>query len=344
MILANKSNAEASMESASPTALRRRLSAVAKVAATLLIFGYVAYTVDLSAAWKQAATQSLPMVVLAGLILMAQAGLGGIRWFIILRTLGAGSSLWETLRLFYISIFFNSFVWSGLGGDLVRTWLSYRSNVSVRTSITSVLLDRVAALVAVALLVLLTTPVLLSRVGLSISMLVPAFLSALGLIGILIAAQFDRLPARWLEIRPLRLLGDLGSAVRTVFLRPAVACPLAGVAIVGQIALAAATYALAVGLRLDISLLECIALMQPVALLANLPISIGGWGVRETAMITLFGLIGIPAATALALSVQLGLLSLVVSLPGGLLWLSLKSRAPTLSASHPAEAQRVRSA
>jgi len=71
--------------------------------------------------------------------------------------------------------------------------------------------------------------------------------------------------------------------------------------------------------------------MQPVALVANLPISVGGWGVRETAMIALFGLIGVPASATLVLSIQLGLLSLIVALPGGLLWLALKSRAPNLS-------------
>jgi hypothetical protein len=47
-------------------------------------------------------------------------------------------------------------------------------------------------------------------------------------------------------------------------------------------------------------------------------------------MITLFGLIGVPASATLVLSIQLGMLSLVVALPGGLLWLSLKSRAPSL--------------
>ena len=89
---------------------------------------------------------------------------------------------------------------------------------------------------------------------------------------------------------------------------------------------------MAVSLNLNISLLECVVLMQPVALVANLPISVGGWGVRETAMIALFGLIGVPASATLVLSIQLGLLSLVVALPGGLLWLALKSNASRPSA------------
>jgi uncharacterized protein (TIRG00374 family) len=307
------------------------------VGVTVLIFGYVAYTVDLSTAWKQTADQTLSLVVLAGIVLLIQLALGGARWFIILRGLDARPSLWETLKLFYVSIFFNSCVLSGVGGDLVRAWLSYRSRISVKTAVTSVILDRVAALAAVALLVLLTAPILLSRVGVSISTLVPALLAVGGLIGILIVAQLDRLPESWLQIRPLRLLRELGASVRVVFMRPARVFPLVGVATLGQAALALATYAIGVSLSLEVSFLECLALMQPVALLANLPISIGGWGVRETAMISLFGLVGVPASAALALSVQLGLLTLIVSLPGGLVWLALRSKAPGLSAAAPAE-------
>jgi hypothetical protein len=168
-------------------------------------------------------------------------------------------------------------------------------------------------------------------------MLVPIFVSAIGLVGILIAAQFDRLPERWLQFRPLRLLRELGGSIRAVFLVPARVLPLIGVAILGQTALGIATYTIAVSLSMDISFLECLALMQPVALVANLPISIGGWGVRETAMIALFGLVGVPASAALVLSIQLGLLSLLVALPGGLLWLAIRSHAPSLSAGPSAE-------
>jgi len=66
--------------------------------------------------------------------------------------------------------------------------------------------------------------------------------------------------------------------------------------------------------------------MQPVVLITSLPISIGGWGVRETAMIAVFGLVGVPSSAALVLSVQLGLLTMVVSTPGLLLRFMLKPK------------------
>ena len=59
-----------------------------------------------------------------------QVCLGGTRWWIILRGLDARPVLWETLKLFYVSVFVNSYVWGGIGGDLLRAWLSYRGNIS----------------------------------------------------------------------------------------------------------------------------------------------------------------------------------------------------------------------
>ena len=164
------------------------------------------------------------------------------------------------------------------------------------------------------------------------TLLVPIFVSMVGLVGIIITAQFGRMPERWLRFRPLRLLHELGGSVRLVFLRPATVFPLVGVAILSQTALGVATYTMAVSLNMDVSFLECVVLMQPVALVANLPITVGGWGVRETAMITLFGLIGVPASARLVLSIPVGLFSLIVALPGGLLWLAMKSTAPARSA------------
>ena len=83
--------------------------------------------------------------------------------------------------------------------------------------------------------------------------------------------------------------------------------PVLSFAVAAQIALGMATFSMAASLGIKVTLLDCIVLMQPVALLANLPISVGGWGVRETAVVLLFGLIGVPSSAALVLSLQLGL-------------------------------------
>ena len=150
----NNSNADTSLKGASPPTPGQRkwsnLFKVLKVGITLLIFGFIVHSVDLSAAWEHVAHQNLPLVALTAVVMATQIGLGGTRWWLILRRLDARPLLWETLKLFYVSVFVNTYVWGGIGGDLLRAWLSYRGNISGKTAVTSVVLDRVAALVAVA--------------------------------------------------------------------------------------------------------------------------------------------------------------------------------------------------
>jgi uncharacterized membrane protein YbhN (UPF0104 family) len=52
-----------------------------------------------------------------------------------------------------------------------------------------------------------------------------------------------------------------------------------------------------------------------------IPISIGGWGVREGAALLAFGLFGTPPEDALAISILFGLVYSVIGLFGGVVWM-----------------------
>jgi glycosyltransferase 2 family protein len=55
-----------------------------------------------------------------------------------------------------------------------------------------------------------------------------------------------------------------------------------------------------------------------------LPISIGGWGVREAAAVALLGMTGVDATSALLVSIMFGVLLVLATLPGALFWLMLR--------------------
>jgi hypothetical protein len=93
------------------------------------------------------------------------------------------------------------------------------------------------------------------------------------------------------------------------------------VALIAHINLSLAVYVLAVGLNLDVHVLDTLVLVPPVILIMTLPISIAGWGVRETAMVTAFGFVGIDGDSAIVLSIIFGIVTMVTALPGGLVFL-----------------------
>jgi len=57
-----------------------------------------------------------------------------------------------------------------------------------------------------------------------------------------------------------------------------------------------------------------------------IPISLGSWGMREASVIFFLGWAGVPAAAALGISVIFGVLRILVSACGGIVWLVARPR------------------
>jgi hypothetical protein len=89
-----------------------------------------------------------------------------------------------------------------------------------------------------------------------------------------------------------------------------------------------AVAALAAGLHPESALWWQAVLVAPAVMLAAaLPVSLGGWGVREGAMVIALGLFGVATRDALALSVAYGLVLLATGALGALLWAILPQSA-----------------
>jgi glycosyltransferase 2 family protein len=71
--------------------------------------------------------------------------------------------------------------------------------------------------------------------------------------------------------------------------------------------------------------LSVVLAIGPVLLLAQvLPISVGGWGVREAAAVMLLSMTGVDATSALLISITFGMLLFLATLPGVVFWLMLR--------------------
>ena len=296
---------------------------------------YLFDSIDLVAAQERLSKVNPIMLLVAASMLLFQMVIGGLRWSAVLRGIGISIPFWEIARLFYIGSFFNQALPGGTGGDVVRIYLVYRGNWGFRGAVNGVLLERVATLLALIILVLVTLPFFLINLDVSErAWVIPSvvILSIISVSGVGLLCLFDRLPCHLHRWRVIQGLGNLAEDARAVFLRANVAIIAIFWSTAGHINIAIAVYVLSLGLGLEFTIFESIVLMPPVLLAMTIPISIGGWGVRENAMVVAFGLIGITTEAATLLGVLLGIVSLIVALPGGLFWFAgRKAGAPSLS-------------
>lgn len=287
-------------------------------------FGLIAWVlskVDMAAAWAEAKSIDPAMAVLAVVLMVFQIGLGAVRWGLVLRSLSAAFHWLQTVSVYYVGVFFSIVLPGAVGGDAVRMWFARKNGLTLGAAFNSVALERAVTVFGLVLLVCLTQPILMMRLPDLPGAWVFPMLLAVCVLGILTLATLDKLPQSLHRWRVMRGLAVLAADTRKLFFHPGYSLATLVVALIGHINLSMAVYVLAVGLGLDVHALDCLVLVPPVILIMTLPISIAGWGLRETAMVTAFGFVGIPDSSALVLSILFGIVTMLTALPGGLVFL-----------------------
>ncbi|TMJ01378.1 MAG: flippase-like domain-containing protein [Alphaproteobacteria bacterium] len=299
-------------------ALRPSIWLVAlKIALPGLVLWLVTRKVDWSSFLDIMSRMDIGVIVTAIALITVQNILAGLRWwFVTVRLPNDQLSFWMALRYLYVSVFINQALPSSVGGDAVRMWLAYNSGVPLGNAVKSVLLDRILTMFGLMLLIVGALPVMDRAIPAApgnLLFVLIVLLIATGFLALYLArflAPYAQRPGRL-----GRLIGFL-LGVRTFLLSLRNIVPPTLSAMVGFTMMTLIVYVFARGLGIELPLLQCFVLCPPIFLLAALPISIAGWGVRESGMVVALGYAGVTPEAALVLSVVLGMTVLVGSLPG----------------------------
>ena len=274
--------------------------------------------VNMGDAWQKFQAMDGEMLALGIGMMFVQLMLGALRWGVVLRVLGSPLSSLRIFLLYYIGAFFATVLPGLVGGDAVRVWCTVRTGQSLPLSLNSVMLERAAAVLTLAVLVAVSEPILLEKVPNLPGAWVFPLLSVAGFAGVFVLTVLDKVPESLRRWRLVRALSYLAADTRKVAFHPQTAAASFFSALAGNINLALVVWALARGLDIPVGVVDCLVLVPPVFLLTTLPISVAGWGVREAAMVTAFGFVGVPQESSLVLSIVFGVLNMVTALPGGL--------------------------
>ena len=300
-------------------AWRLATSLPARIAVTLALIALLAATIDWGAVGDAIADASWGWFVVAVALVVISFGVASARWRMLLVVADVPTSLLRATRAYFAGAFANNLLPTAFGGDALRAWLVARESRPFARSLTSVVVDRATALGCG--LALAWVGVAVDPGSLEASQLAPlAVVSALALValGALLAALRVRGLGRFVPERARPWLAEVAETLRVyVADRPLVALVLA-LGLGFQLLIVAATWALSetLGLGLDPSL---IAVVVPLVLIATaLPISVGGFGVREGSFVALLADAGVSAADATLLSLLSAAVMVLASLPGGL--------------------------
>jgi uncharacterized membrane protein YbhN (UPF0104 family) len=309
---------------------KRHLGGIVRVvvsAALVCALVYIAGTADTLTQLKLVRWQ---MVALVAVVLSSHVFVIAPRWALILSALGSPIRSAALIRGVFLGFLFNQLLPTAVGGDALRVWYARKRGAPLDIAIHSVLLDRVSGIVVVligtiALLAFSHIPKLPDSLW---------WLAALGIAGGLAGLLCLWAIGSMRQLRfPLigrlqRVVADLGTSLAALLRHPAEAFGVLVYAAAGQMIVVAAIYLLANEVGVHLPLVDTTLVAFGAMLASAIPISVAGWGVREGALIVLFGAYGVPADKTFAISVLFGACMVVASLPGAF---ALNSRYPGLA-------------
>jgi len=314
-----------SMESPDPlsesgppaTNSRRRILTILKIGITVVGLYLVLSNLNLQAMQAILGDVSLLWMGVGAVLIALSLIVRAYRWQIILR--GAGSSIrfGRLVELYLVGSFFNAFLPSGLGGDVVRA-AEASQDVDSGVAVGTVLVDRLTGLMAVFAMALVVLPFRPDSFPNALAATI-AGICTLGLVGslILVDGRLFNFVTRHLPHR-IRMVGG------GFFDRLALAIDSCGWQALGKAILVSVVFNLiqvtwwattgrALGLEIEF---RYYLLIVPIMSLALLVPSIGGLGVREYLAPAVFASAGISPEQAVSLTLLVFGLERVASLLG----------------------------
>lgn len=300
--------------------MRSLLPFAAKAAVSVVLLYLSLRRVNLDSVEQRLSGIDLRWLAFVLLMLGVQILASALRWRDIVAACGAKLALPKSLRYSLIGQFFSQVLPSTIGGDAVRIWLLARGGAGWPTSIYSVLIDRVVGVSVLAFLVVASLPWTLYLVHDPVAR---AALVAIGFGALAGAAIFLGLGISHLRIMERWwLTRHLATASRLTWrlCKSAAGARVAATSFAIHFLTVLAAWGAARAAHATVDLVHILFLVLPVILIATIPVSIAGWGVRESAMVLAFSYAGLAESDGLIVSILYGVATLGLGGIGGLVW------------------------
>ncbi|MEL6151668.1 MAG: lysylphosphatidylglycerol synthase transmembrane domain-containing protein [Chloroflexota bacterium] len=302
----------------------KQISLIIRVAVSLVGITLVVLSVDVGAAANS--LLSINMVGFIAAVILFQIGVAGraVRWWVLLRSHTDTLSIMKLVRLYFIGMFFNLFLPTGFGGDVVRA-AELGTEVDKATSAATVLLDRMLGIMALFAMALAGMPFAVGQVETRL-LLLTGVISVVGLAGGLLVLNgrifgailnwlYDRLGKMKLIGKVLGALRKFNDAIALVGKDHRAVWYAFGISLIFNALLVLMHIILSEALSLDVVPIAYLLLVPLVSILLLVP-SIAGIGVRESVFVLLLGAYGADKDTSLALAVAAFLPNVVSGLIG----------------------------
>lgn len=294
----------------------------ARVVITLVLLAVVASQLD----WGQMADrlrdgQPLDFVA-AVLLVVAALAIGAYRWAVLLDRAGVTVAWGRLARIYAVSTFSNTFLPTSVGGDVTRALLVARRGPLLRRAATTILVDRVGGLLGLVVLAwgaLVLQPTAVPGGAKTFLTIVTVALIGGTVLAMVVAGRSAPGLARRVPQRFRTSASEVRSVIADLCRDPRAMALVLVTSVVFQGLVAAQLVMLARAIDVDLLFSTAAVSLTLVTIVTLIPISVGGFGLREGSYVVLLGGASVGASDATLISVLTVVVLLFAGLPGAFL-------------------------
>ena len=257
-------------------------------------------------------------ILLVLLISFFQYILSAYRWMYISSKNGTEMNFFYCLRFYYISSFINNVLPGGVAGDIYRAYCARESThrvINLSKSVQGIVFERLSGQIMMFFIFLfsLTLFFLFNEKYLAFFYtVIPVTLAILIFYFIIKKIYFNKIRSNEIMLNFKRIFSGIIFWNHTII----------SFFVVLSYIIIYIISAEAIGLSIDYF---SFFVFTPIILFSmTLPVSIGGWGVRETTALLIAFLLGLSASSSISVAIMYGILNLLCSLPGLYFLLSIR--------------------
>jgi glycosyltransferase 2 family protein len=323
---------------ASPS--RQYLLMATKCVVSVALLAFLFSRIDVGQLWRSARRASVPWLLVALAVYLVNVVASTWRWHLLLDAQEVHVRRRSLFGSFLVALFFNNFLPSNIGGDVIRIGDTAKLAGSSKTlAATVVLVDRGLGLMGLVFVAAVGATIAESTRHV-VTPIWPSWLWVGFLVGAAAAAPAVLAPAGFGRmLQPLTVfhrewvgnrIDKLIAVLSRFHERPAALAGCFGGAVFGQATIVVFYFIVAHALSLDMTFWDLAVIVPMSFVVQMLPVSVNGFGLREATFAFYFTRIGQPLESALLVSLVPTALTMLFSLTGAAVYISRRKIDPAV--------------
>lgn len=289
-----------------------------KLLVSIMLFGIAFRLVDGKEIVQLVSNANFSYIALAILFQVTSTSIASYRWSLIMKALNFHLPFSYYLSHYFKGSFFNQALPGSIGGDALRGIDLGKLGYSKKEAFAGIFIDRIVGLSGLLVLNLIANLFSENILPFWLYHLIN-MICIIGISGFIVLSLLHIIPILS-RYRVTRIFSSLSLRFRKVYADQKSIIVQIGLSVMIHFLSILSIFEIARSLGLSLPLTTFLVVVPPVFLLTILPISLAGWGIRETAMVGIFMLIGAPKEEVLSISIMYGVMLIIASLPGLIVW------------------------